>query len=157
MNIAKGSESVGLAKRDNVLKCKKNELNLDLMTDTFVPDDSYDAHIYGIYHSTMPFEVYKVEFSDKVLVGVMSAKMSLFKENFEFAKNDTRERSIIEIDSVFDVPPKTQGIYIEIMKNFNWGDRYEEYFWINFKDIDIPNSLVAPNKISVCLKPQIYD
>lgn len=154
IGMAKSLDGLGLSK---TLKCDKGALNLDLMTDTFVPRDSYDAHIYGTYYTTEPFKEYKIEFSPKILEGVMSAKMPLFKKGEGFASQDGSDPSEIHVNNVFEVSPRVKGIYIEVSKSFNFGDRYVEFFWVNFKDIDIANSLVEPNKISVCLEPQIYD
>lgn len=156
------------------LVCEKGALNMDLMTETFVPQDKYTAYIYGHLNTPNPNYAYRFTVKDDESGGMLRGVLSLYEQNYEDMEEEAQaDADATQIDDAMqidvpqvitpiqireriEVPRRITGLFIDVVKSFNWGDEYVEYYKIKFDGIDVTGQVPDGGKISVCLKPEMY-
>ena len=137
-------------------ECKANHLMLNLMTQTFVPNDSYQAYLHGSIDSVRPFDQYSFSLDKDggVKLKTQVARLKLFSQGTSADSNG--EAVSVHIRDRFNVPPKTEGISIQVLTAHSSGDEYEQSYELKFRDINFKDVILKKGFVSLCLKPQLY-
>ena len=146
-----------------MLACEKGHLGFDLVRKTFVPQDMYSAHVYGVLDVPTPHK-YELTFKDDkggkhFLHGTLKLK-PIEADNEEESEDESAIESdalqTLKIQESFKVPPRTEGVFIDVVKQFNFGNEYVEYYKVKFADVDVENQSKEEGRIMLCLKPEMY-
>ena len=149
------------ARAIDTLECPKGHLAFDMIRKTFVPQDKYSAHIYGILDVPTP-HTYELTFKDDkkskhYLHGTLKLKPAVHdNEDEEMVSLEAEELPTLKIQESFKVLPKTEGVFIDVVKQFTFGNEYVEYYKVKFADVDVENESKEEGRIMLCLKPELY-
>ncbi len=121
--------------------CPPNQLQVDFMeVNATANARSHKALVHGILEMPTPNYTYGLVFDPNLYEGNLSAVMTVKDKNPGAPALDVI--TPLEINRVFDIPYGTTSIFIEIVKNFNWGP---EYFKGDLRKFD-----------SFCLEPDVF-
>lgn len=144
-----------------MLECPKGHLAFDMVRKTFVPSDQYSAHVYGVLDVPTP-HTYELTFKGDekgkyYLHGTLKLKpVRTNSEEDERIDLEAKELPTLKIQESFKVLPKTEGIFIDVVKQFTSGNEYVEFYKVKFEDVDVENKSKEEGRIMICLKPELY-
>lgn len=121
--------------------CPTGQLQVDFMdANATATARSHKAIVHGTLEMPTPGYTFALIFEPNLYEGTMHGVMTLKDKSPDVMK--TQVITPLEINQTFDIPVGTTAIFIEIIKNFNWGP---EYFKGNMRKFD-----------SICLVPDVF-
>ena len=134
-------------------ECEEGQLSLEMMTETFIPQDTHMAFISGIINTPNPSYTYDLSFKE-VKRGTLRGTLSLYQKSFD----DVVPQVItpLKINKSFEFSPKVDGLFIDVVKKFNWGGEYVEFYKVKFGELDYEALATDRGTTLICLKPEIY-
>ena len=150
-----------------MLDCPPGELSFEMVRKTFVPQDTYTAHLYGIFDVPSP-HTYRLIFNeDKQGVHykrgtlVLEPAKSIKEEQGASGSDDLQidgeqENGTLEVKERFETLPLTEGLFIDVVKQASFGNEYIEYYKVKFSDIEVENKSQEDGRLMACLKPELY-
>lgn len=133
------------ASQAKATQCAYGELMVDFVqVQTFAPEDSYTANIIGTVDLPNPNYAYTLKLQPFHAGGMVRGTLNLFERDAE------RESAAVitptTIESTIKIPFDAAGVFIDVVKTFNWG---AEYFTVKF-----PEGFNGTK--SLCMSPEMY-
>ncbi len=134
-------------------ECTKGQLSLEMMTETFVPQDTHMAYISGVVDTPNPLYTYDLTFKESTR-GMLRGTLSLYQVSFDAVAPQVI--TPLEIKESFELSPYVDGLFIDVVKKFNWGGEYMEYFKVKFADVNFKEASTDRGTTLICLEPEMY-
>ncbi|PCI98431.1 MAG: hypothetical protein COB14_07905 [Alphaproteobacteria bacterium] len=118
------------ASQAKATQCAYGELMVDFVqVQTFAPEDFYTANIIGTIDLPNPNYAYTLKLEPFKAGGMVRGTLQLFEKDAE--RKNAAVITPTTIESTIKIPFDAAGVFIDVVKTFNWG---AEYFTVKFQE-----------------------